>query len=78
MTAFDERVAFYTAARSILLIKISAVSLASYLREQKADNLAAIAEAFEKMLPEASRRPAQIGFVLVRNLIGKDTHWQRQ
>ena len=72
MAAFDERVAFYAAVRTILLIKIDSVSLASYLGEQKADNLVADAETFEKMLAEVYRRPAQFGLVLARNLIGND------
>jgi len=51
------------------LIKIDSVGLVSYLREQKADNLAAKAKAFEKMLPEIFRRPEQFGLVLAWNRI---------
>ena len=75
VAAFDERVAFYAAARSILLTKIDSVSMASYLRDQKADYLAAEAKIFAKMLPEVSRRPERFGLVLEQNFVG--THNDR-
>jgi hypothetical protein len=70
VAAFDERVAFYAAARSILLAKIDAASMATYLRDQKADYFAAEARIIEKMLPEVSRRPEQFGLVLEQKFIG--------
>ena len=75
VAAFDERVAFYAAARSILLTKIDAVSMATYLRDQKADYLAAEAKIFNHLLPEVSRRPERFGLVLEQNFVG--THKDR-
>jgi len=52
------------------LTNIDAAGVASYLREQKADYLAAEAKMFAKMLPEVSRRPEQFGLVLEQDFIG--------
>jgi hypothetical protein len=71
VAAFDERVAFYAAARGILIEpKIDGATMTRYLRDHKADYLAAEAKMFEKMLPEVSRRPEEYGLVLERDFIG--------
>jgi len=70
VAAFDERVAFYADARSILLTKMDSSTMTSFLRAQKADYFAAEAKIFEKMLPEVSRRPEQFGLFFEQDFIG--------
>ena len=74
VAAFDERVAFYARARSIVLTNINSGNMKSFLRNQSAHYLAAEAKDLEKMLPEVSRRPEQFGLVLEEKFIGTRGH----
>lgn len=71
VAAFDERVAFYASARSIVVgAKTDAAVMARYLHEQKADYFAAEAKMFTRLLPEVSRRPEDYGLTLEREFVG--------
>ena len=75
VAVFDERVAFYASARTIPLTRMEPDTMASYLREQKADYLAAESKIFEKNFPELSQQPESFGLVLEKSFIG--THKDR-
>ena len=75
VAAFDERVAFYAAARSIVVgAKTDAANVSRYLREQKADYFASEAKMFAKILPEVAQRPEQYGLILERDFVGTRNH----
>jgi hypothetical protein len=71
VAAFDERVAFYASARSIVVgAKTDAAVMTQTLREQKADYFAAEAKMLARLLPEVSRQPEAYGLILERNFVG--------
>jgi 4-amino-4-deoxy-L-arabinose transferase-like glycosyltransferase len=71
VASFDERVAFYASARSIVIQpKIDGESMARALRENRADYFAAEAKVFATLWPEVSRRPELYGLVLEQHFDG--------
>jgi 4-amino-4-deoxy-L-arabinose transferase-like glycosyltransferase len=71
VAAFDERPAFYAAARSILLSpQMDPGNLSGFLRDQKADYFAAESKTFAKFLPAVSRQPESYGLVLEEQFVG--------
>lgn len=70
VAVLDDRITFYADARTIPLTGVEGDKIASYLREKKADYLAAESKAFERVFPAISRTPERFGLVLERNFIG--------
>jgi hypothetical protein len=70
VATLDERINFYAETATVPLIGIDEHQVAAYLREKKADYLAAESKALERAFPELSRAPERFGLVLDKTFVG--------
>ena len=74
VAVLDDRITYYAGARTLQLIGLNDSALGGYLREQKADFLAAETKSWRRYFPNAAQRPEGLGLSFDREFVGTRNH----
>jgi hypothetical protein len=66
----DDRITFYAGARALLLFGVKESQLGDYLRQHKADFLAAEVKWWQRHFPHAAQRPEDLGLSFDKEFVG--------
>jgi len=70
VAVLDERVAFYAAARAVMMTEIKQADLPAQLRQQRANYLAAESRSFQETYPQIAQAPERYGLILEKVFVG--------
>jgi 4-amino-4-deoxy-L-arabinose transferase-like glycosyltransferase len=70
VAVLDERITYYAGAQTLSLFGVRETGLEKYLRDRKADFLAAEIKLWQRHFPMAARRPEEVGLSLDREFVG--------